>query len=129
MDPLAHTRDQSRNRGRTAASELAPKKAISDTHIGRKGDGHRFLGFSKCDFRQLYPGKGKTATGLYYTELLDAFDTELWKKKRPHLVNKTVLFHHDNASAHSCAVTAAKLVELGYEVVPHPACSSDRAPQ
>uniref|UniRef100_A0A131YT73 Transposase n=1 Tax=Rhipicephalus appendiculatus TaxID=34631 RepID=A0A131YT73_RHIAP len=74
-----------------------------------------------------YLEKGKTVTGPYYAELLGRFDAEL-RKKRPHLVKKKVLFHHENAPAHTCAVATAKLVELGYEVVPHPAYSPYLAP-
>lgn len=43
-------------------------------------------------------------------------------------MKKKVLFHHDNVPAHTCAVATAKLVELGYEVVPHSAYSPDLAP-
>jgi len=39
---------------------------------------------------------------------------------RPHLAKKKVLFHHDNAPAHTSALAKAKLVELGYELLPHP---------
>ncbi|XP_042317754.1 uncharacterized protein LOC121927857 [Sceloporus undulatus] len=38
-----------------------------------------------------------------------------------------VLFHHDNAPAHTSAVMA-KLVELGYELLPHGLYSPDLAP-
>lgn len=66
----------------------------------------------------------KTIIGLYYTELLDRFDAEL-KKKRPHLVKKKALLHHDNAPAHTSSVAKAK---LRYELLPHPPCSPDLAP-
>jgi len=36
-----------------------------------------------------------------------------------------VLFHHDNAPAHTSALAKAK---LGYELLPHPPYSSDLAP-
>ena len=53
-----------------------------------------------------YLEKGKI-TGQY-ADLLDWFDAEL-KKKRPHFAKKKVLFHHDNAPAHSpwqnCRIT------------------------
>ena len=39
-----------------------------------------------------------------------------------------MLFHHDNAPAHTSAVVTAKLVELGYELLPHPPYSPDLAP-
>ena len=35
-----------------------------------------------------------------------------------------MLFHHDNAPAHTSAVDTAQLVELGYKLLPH----SDLAP-
>ena len=50
-----------------------------------------------------YLEKSKTVTGLYCVEL---------QKKLPHLTKKKVLFHHDNAPAHTSAVAPAKLVEL-----------------
>ena len=39
-----------------------------------------------------------------------------------------MLFHHDNAPTHISAVTTVKLVELGYELLPHPPYSPDLAP-
>ena len=41
-----------------------------------------------------------------------------------HLANKKVLFHHDNAPAHTSAVATAK---LHYELLPHPPYSPDLA--
>ena len=67
-----------------------------------------------------YLEKGKMVTGLYYAELLGQFDAEL-QKKQPHLAKKKVLFHHDNAPAHSSAVDTA-------EQLPHPTYSPDLAP-
>jgi len=97
-----------------------------DCPIGRKGDGHRLLGFIRCDLHRL-PGEDKTVTGLYYAELLGRFAAEL-QKLRPRLAKKKVLFHHDNAPAHTSAFAKAKLVELGYELLPHPPYSPDLAP-
>lgn len=74
-----------------------------------------------------YLEKGKTITGAYYVDLLGRFNADL-KKKRPHLAKKKVLFHHDNAPAHTSAVATAKLVELHYELLPHPPYSPDLAP-
>jgi len=73
-----------------------------------------------------YLEKGKTVTVLYYAELLGRFDAEL-QKIRTHLAKKKVLFHHDNAPAHTSALAKAKLVELGYELLPHPHYSPDLA--
>ena len=74
-----------------------------------------------------YLQKGKTVNGEYYANLLSQFDEEL-KKKRPHLAKKKVLFHQDNARVHTCAVSMAKIHELGYELLPHPPYSPDLAP-
>jgi len=38
------------------------------------------------------------------------------------------LFHHSNAPAHTSALGKAKLVELGYKLLPHPPYSPDLAP-
>ena len=74
----------------------------------------------------VYLEKGKTVTGLYCAELLGRFDAEL-QKKWPHLTKKKMLFHNDNAPAVASAVATVKLVELGYELLPHPPYFSDLA--
>lgn len=74
-----------------------------------------------------YLQKGRTITGQYYANLLQEFDTIL-KKKRPHLNKKKVLFHHDNAPAHSSRIADSKLKQLHYELLPHPPYSPDLAP-
>ncbi|MCP6497641.1 hypothetical protein NL476_27105, partial [Klebsiella pneumoniae] len=66
-----------------------------------------------------YLEKGKTITGAYYSLLLDRLKIEL-QEKRPRLAHKKVLFHHDNAPAHTSAVVAAKLMEIGFQIVSHP---------
>lgn len=66
---------------------------IEDYPIGWKCDGHRFLGFTRCDLH--------------------------------HLAKKKVLFHHDNAPAHISAIVKAKMVDLGYELLPHSQYSPD----
>ena len=53
--------------------------------------------------------KRGTITREYYASLLDRFDAIL-KEKRPHLTKK-VLFHHDNAPAHTSAIATAKLFD------------------
>jgi histone-lysine N-methyltransferase SETMAR len=49
-------------------------------------------------------------------------------RKSPRLAYKKILFHHDNAPAHTYTVVAAKLMELGFQLVPHPPYSPDLAP-
>lgn len=109
----------------TSPGEKAPKKAKTVPSAGKVmatvfWDSQ---GVILIDYLQ----KGSTITGAYYAALLDTFHGELMKK-RPHLAKKKVLFHHDNAPAHSSAVATAKLVELRYEMLPHPPYSPDLAP-
>ena len=50
------------------------------------------------------------------------------KEKRPELANrKVVIFHQDNARPHTSLVTRKKLLELGWEVMPHPPYSPSLA--
>lgn len=49
------------------------------------------------------------------------------RKKAAH-GEKKVLFHHDNAPAHTSMETMVKLDELRYELVDHPTYSPDLAP-
>lgn len=109
----------------TSAGERAPKKAKTVPSAGKVmatvfWDSHGVIFID-------YLEKGKTITGQYYANLLDKFNAELMEK-RPHLKKKKVLFHHDNAPAHSSAVATAKLAELRYELLPHPPYSPDLAP-
>ena len=39
-----------------------------------------------------------------------------------------MLFHHDNAPAHTGAIATAKLFDLCYKILPHPPYSPDLAP-
>ena len=51
------------------------------------------------------------------------------KEKRPELATrKGVIFHQDNTRPHTSLVTRKKLLELGWEMTPHPPYSSDHAP-
>ncbi|GFX23487.1 histone-lysine N-methyltransferase SETMAR [Trichonephila clavipes] len=81
--------------------------------------------------------------GIVYFELLppnrtissDVYIEQLTKlnnaveEKRPESTNrKGVVFHHDNARPHTSLVTRQKLLELGWDVLPHPPYSPDLAP-
>ena len=74
-----------------------------------------------------YLPKGSTITGAYYPNLLDQLDQKI-REKRPGLSKKKIIFHHDNAPAHTSRVSMAKINELRYELLPHPPYSPDLAP-
>lgn len=74
-----------------------------------------------------YLQKGKTITGEYYATLLDQLMAKI-AEIRPHLQRKKILFHHDNAPAHSSMKAMAKLNELNFQLLPHPPYSPDLAP-
>lgn len=74
-----------------------------------------------------YLEKGRSITGQYYATLLDQLKAAI-KRKRPGMAKKKVLFHMDNAPAHSSATVQQKLTELKFEIVPHPPYSPDLAP-
>lgn len=74
-----------------------------------------------------YLQKGKTINGVYYAELLGRFDCS-FRKKRPRLSTKKILFHQDNARVHTCIVAMSKFKELKYKLLPHPPYSPDLAP-
>ena len=44
------------------------------------------------------------------------------------MITKGVLFHQDNAPAHSSAVAMATIHDCGFQLVPHPPYSPDLAP-
>src|ERR1700712_1634247 len=109
----------------TSPGERAPKKAKTVISAGK------VMATVFWDSQGIilidYLEKGRTITGQYYSELLDRFDAA-FKEKRTFPYRTKLLFHHDNAPAHSSAVATAKLVNLGYELLPHPPYSPDLAP-
>ena len=55
-------------------------------------------------------------------------DKEMEEKRTELATPKDVIFHQDNARSHTSLVTRKKLLELGWEVMPHPPYSPDLAP-
>ena len=73
------------------------------------------------------PRKQTINSNVYYRQLMK-LDKEI-REKRPELeTRKGVIFHQDNARPHTSLVTRKKLLELGWEVMPHPPYSPDLAP-
>ena len=57
MDPLVHTRDQAAVRTVHFSRRNCSEEG-KDGPIGRKEEGHRFLGFTRCDLHRL-PEEGQ----------------------------------------------------------------------
>ena len=71
--------------------------------------------------------KRSTITGVYYANLLDQLRTAIHEKRRGKLF-KGVMMQQDNTRVHTCKVAMDALKRNGYELIPHPAYSSDLAP-
>ena len=69
----------------------------------------------------------RSVTGVYYAEVLRKLKDTLIKKRKGKLYGG-ILFHHDNAPAHSSRVAQDVLREFRWEVLPHPPYSPDSAP-
>ena len=55
-------------------------------------------------------------------------DKEIKEKRPESATRRGVIFHQDNARPHTSLVTRKKLLELGWEVMPHSPYSPDFAP-
>ena len=64
----------------------------------------------------------KTVTGSYYVDVLKKLRTQV-AKKGPGKLHRGILFHHDNAPAHSARITKEILMEFRWELL-----SPDLAP-
>ena len=69
----------------------------------------------------------KTVTGAYYVEVLRKLRAKL-AEKRPGKLHCGIIFHHDNAPAHSSQIVKGVLREFWWELLPHPLYSPDLAP-
>ena len=68
----------------------------------------------------------KTVTGTYYVEVLRKLRAKL-TEKHPGKLHCGILFHHDNAPAHSSRIVRDVLREFQSELLPHPPYSSELA--
>jgi histone-lysine N-methyltransferase SETMAR len=72
--------------------------------------------------------KERTINVAYYSKLLKDRAKPVCPSKRRGLSAKSVCLLHDNAPAHTAAVTTGILEEMHWEVLPHPVYSPDLAP-
>lgn len=83
--------------------------------------------FKGIVFFELLPDN-TTINSEVYCHQLDKLNDSL-KQKRPELINrKGVVFHQDNARPHTSLLTRQKLLQLGWNILPHPPYSPDLAP-
>ena len=83
--------------------------------------------FNGVIFYELLP-ENETINTDKYCEQLDNLKAAI-AQKRPELANRRgVSFHHDNARPHTSLRTRQKLLELSWDVLPHPPYSPDLAP-
>ena len=66
-----------------------------------------------------------TITASLYCDQLERLKAELYRKRQR---RRTIRFLHDNARPHTAKMTREKLLELGWEILPHPPYSPDLAP-
>ena len=74
-----------------------------------------------------YLEHGSTITGPYYADLIGKVRAALKKKRRGKL-RRGVLFHQDNAPAHTSSQALAAIQNAGFELLRHPPYSPDLAP-
>jgi len=96
---------------------LHPKKVLLSVWWDWKGVLH---------YELLQPNQ--TINSAKYCSQLDDLKAAI-AEKRPELHNRRgVVFHHDNARPHTSSATRDKLLQFGWDVLPHPAYSPDLAP-
>jgi len=74
-----------------------------------------------------YLEHGSTITGPYYTDQVGQV-REALKEKRRRKLRRGVLFHQDNAPAHTSSPALAAIRNAGFELLRHPPYSPDLAP-
>jgi histone-lysine N-methyltransferase SETMAR len=72
--------------------------------------------------------EGHTVTGQLYSNVLSKELRQAIKEKRRGLLTRGVIIQHDNARPHTCHLTTGTILDLGWEVLPHPPYSPDLAP-
>ena len=70
----------------------------------------------------------RTINSVVYIEQLTKLNNAVEEKWAKLTNRKGVVSHHDNARSHTSLVTRQKLLELGWDVLPHPPYSPDLAP-
>ena len=70
----------------------------------------------------------QTVNSNFHCHQLMKLDVEIKEMRSELATRKGVIFHQDNGRPHTSLVTREKLLELGWEVMPHSSNSPDLAP-
>lgn len=115
-----------RKRSWSRQGEQAPTTAKADIHQ-KKVLLSVWWDYKGIVYFELLP-RNQTINSEVYIRQLTNLNNAI-QEKRPELANrKGIVFHHDNARPHTSLATRQKLLELGWDVLPHPPYSPDLAP-
>ena len=78
-------------------------------------------------YYELLP-QGEIINFEVYCRQLDNLKTAIEEKRSGLAIRNNIVFHQDNARPHVSMSTRQKLLELGWDVLPHPPYSPDIAP-
>lgn len=70
----------------------------------------------------------RTVNAEWYTTVCVPQVLQKWQEKRPRTGTRGLLWHHDNASAHTAARTVDMMAQNSIQLLPHPPYSPDLAP-
>ena len=82
--------------------------------------------FEDIIYFKLLPRIQTIYSNVYCRQLMKV-DKEIKGKRSELVTREDVIFHQDNARPHTSLVTCKKLLELGWEVMPHPSYRPDLA--
>ncbi|GFU59394.1 mariner Mos1 transposase [Trichonephila clavipes] len=109
------------------AGQVNQLKQHQSRYSSKEGFVISLVGLQSIVYFKLLP-PNRTINSDVYIEQLTKLNNAV-EEKRPELTNqKDVVFHYDNARPHTSLVTRQKLLELGWDILPHPPYSPDLAP-
>jgi len=107
-----------------STSQKVPSGSVSPQTYG-----HCYIVFWDAEGIVLidYLEHGSTITGTYYADLIGKCRAAL-KEKRGGKLRRGVLFHQDNAPAHTSSQARTAIRNAGFELLHHPPYLPDLAP-
>ena len=101
-------------------------KEVQDATICWQGNGHSILGRKRHYYVGLFTQEKYNNWSVLCKLVRPAENRH--REKRRGKFSKGVLLQQDNARLHTCKVAMDAVERNGYELIPHPAYSPDRAP-